>query len=481
MLKSESNGNIVIGMVLLIAFFVRGSLIVFAQKHGADWATYERFAENLLQVNVFSQSPYGSSSIVPSTGGYFPGFPAFVALVWSVFDKSTSSVLWAQLLLYILALYWLLISLRRLTGRIQVIAIVGVAFAISPLTVGWSRFPLTESLAITASILFLAEVINSLALQKLRACQLAAALVISVYVRPDTILMALVVPIISFSIYRRKRDAITQLVIVALLASIPVGGWLVRNVLVGSAPLSFTEGDRHPFKGYREWVGTWATHEYERDGASLMYPERAKFYTSKFLSENEIEVASVLVAKLGVHDVSIQAINSIDEQFKAMAEERQANAGSLGSAQLYIAKGFNLLFSPFAVWGLPVDVTVDKGEALKAAAAWDVNKLNEILAGQMWALAARLLAYAYQILLFLLFFIVVLLAAKAIFSAPNNTDTRSPDNLLYLLLTAATLLLIARLSFFVAIGGLESRYLVEAIPWIECSLGLALARMKSRD
>jgi len=174
-------------LVLLCAFMVRALLILYAQKNGGDWGGYERFADNILHGNGFSFSEPSSSVIVPSSGGYYPVFPAFIALVWLLFGKSVMAVLWAQLALQILALYWLLNSLLKLTNNIKLVIGAGVLLALSPLTVGWSRFPLTESLAITASMWFLAEIINSLVVKKLRILPLAAALAASIYIRPVTV------------------------------------------------------------------------------------------------------------------------------------------------------------------------------------------------------------------------------------------------------------------------------------------------------
>ena len=222
--------HLLFALVLLLAFVVRALLIIYAQTNGGDWLTYERFADNILHGNGFSLSDPASSVIVPSSGGYYPGFPAFIALVWLLFGKSVMAVLWAQLVLYILALYWLLTSLLKLTNNIHLVTGAGLLLALSPLTAGWSRFPLTESLAITASMWFLAEIINSLAVKKLRVLPLAAALAASIYIRPDTVLMAIAVLPVSMHLYERKRDSFKQIVVVILLTSVPVTAWMVRNV-----------------------------------------------------------------------------------------------------------------------------------------------------------------------------------------------------------------------------------------------------------
>ncbi len=113
----------------------------------------------------------------------------------------------------------------------------GLVFALSPLQVGWFRYVLTEPLAIATSIWFLAELIISVADRKLRPVHLALALSASIYIRPDTIFMAISAPFVSYYIYGVK-NAFRQAFVFMLLTAIPASGWLARNGVIGHAPLS---------------------------------------------------------------------------------------------------------------------------------------------------------------------------------------------------------------------------------------------------
>jgi len=342
---------------------------------------------------------------------------------------------------------------------------------LSPLTIGWSRYPLTESLAISASVWFLAEVINSLAAKKLRVLQLAVALATSIYIRPDTGLLAIAVPTVSLFIYKSKRVAITKSLLFVIMTSIPVIFWPMRNVFIGSTPLSMYESSRDQFMGYRAWVNTWAVSERERDDASLMNPAIAKFNSTKFLSVAEVEAANLVIAKLGSVQVDRDEIALLDDQFKAWAKQRQLNFGFLLSSQLYVSKAANLLFSPFSVWGLPLDINVDKRLALSALVSGNITELSEYFTGKSGVLALRLAAYAYQFFLFALFFTSLILIIWGLLR--GSTSSRS-EWFVKVFVILGAVVTGPRLLFFVGIGGLESRYLVEVVPWIECSLGLRL-------
>ena len=461
--------HLLFALVLLLAFVVRALLIIYAQTNGGDWLTYERFADNILHGNGFSLSDPASSVIVPSSGGYYPGFPAFIALVWLLFGKSVMAVLWAQLVLYILALYWLLTSLLKLTNNIHLVTGAGLLLALSPLTAGWSRFPLTESLAITASMWFLAEIINSLAVKKLRVLPLAAALAASIYIRPDTVLMAIAVFPVSTYLYERKRDVFKQIVIFILLTSVPVTAWMVRDVLIGRAPISMHEGEgRFLRQGYFAWVNTWAVNEYERADALFYDPEHTQFHPSKFRTEAESKTAYELLAQLSSDESKIMS-EPVDNRFQELANEKSAKTGVLTKAELFIKKSYNLLLNPFSSWGLPLEVgyDFDRSAALKAIKSADFAHLSALVATNKSVVIGKLLLFLYRLILFPSFFMLFFSVVRK--TLINKVFTPCIFDL-NILVSASFMVMFSRLFFFVFLGGLESRYIVEVIPWVECLL-----------
>ena len=474
--SASTKKKLLFALVLLLAFIVRAFFILYDQTNGGDWNTYERFAVNIMYGNGFSLSDPDSGVIVPSSGGYFPGFPAFIAMVWLFFGKSVAAVLWVQLALYVVALYWLINSLFHLTRNLKLVTSVGVLLALSPLTAGWSRFPLTESLAITASLWFLAEIINSLALKKLRVLPLAVALSASIYIRPDTVLMAIAVLPVSMHLYERKSESVRQIAILIFLTSVPVTAWMVRNVLIGRAPLSMHEGTAYFPKGYRTWVNTWAVNEYERADALFYDIEHTTYNPSIFLSEAEVKAAQKLIARYSSDGGTIKE-ESLDAQFQELADQKNSKTGLFKKAALFITKSYNLLLHPFSSWGLPLEVgyDFDRSVVIKAMKSCSYSQLNSLFSSNKIVVVGKLVLFIYRLILFpsfiILFLIVVWKPVVNKVSIPYHFD-------LNILMFASFLVMFSRLLFFAAIGCLESRYLVESIPWIECALALSIFKKR---
>ena len=63
-------------------------LLFFFHANVGDTATYELLAENILRGCGLSFSEPTSSSCILTSEGYFPGYPAFMALNWFLFGHS---------------------------------------------------------------------------------------------------------------------------------------------------------------------------------------------------------------------------------------------------------------------------------------------------------------------------------------------------------------------------------------------------------
>lgn len=460
------NPNLLIGTIIVLAGLARLSFIILAQTTGGDWFRYERFAENILNGCGMSFSTPYSGECIPESSGYFPGYPAFIALLWMLFGKSVNIVLFAQLGCCLAALYWFLVSLLRLTNNLKVVACAGLLFALSPLHMAWSRYALTESLALTTSIWFLAEILNSIAQKKLRVFHLAAALTAAVYIRPDSIFLALPAFLVSFYIYYWKK-AVHQILLFVILTSIPISGWMIRNMLIGHAPLSMASrrSASYPYPlGYFSWLNTWIINEYERADAAFGVGQykysQIKFHLSKFVSDRELSKAQLLAKELAFYDGKPFPPH-IDSQFQMMADKKRSEMNFQIYARIYFFRAVDLLLNPFSSWGWPSEIKdVDRSAVAKALSGKNFRELKLLLEGHITEISVKLLLWTYRVLLFTAF---VFLAGFCI----RNTFT-----LVGILGCSVAALFFSRLAFFVIIGGLESRYMVGVIPWVECSVVL---------
>lgn len=457
------NPNLVIGFIIVLAGLARLSFIILAQTTGGDWPKYERFAENILNGCGMSQSLPDTGECIPDSGGYFPGYPAFIALLWTLFGKSVHIVLFAQLVCCLVALYWFLVSLFRLTNNLKVVACAGLLLALSPLQMAWSRYALTESLALTTSIWFLAEILNSMAQKKLKVFHLAAALTAAVYIRPDSIFLALPAFLVSFYIYDCKKS-VYKILMFVVLTSIPISGWMIRNMLVGHAPLSMRSTSAPESPGYLSWLNTWVINEYER--AEAVFPigqskySEIKFHPSKLVSDRELSKAQLLAKELAFYDGK-PFPSHIDSQFQMIADEKRSEMNFQTYTRIYFLRAVNLLLNPISSWGWPLEIKdVNRSAVAKALSDKNFRELKLLLEGHITEISVKLLLWTYRVLLFTAF---VFLAGFCI----RNTFT-----LVGILGCSVAALFFSRLAFFVIIGGLESRYMVGVIPWVECSVVL---------
>ena len=96
-----------VAVVLVTAAGLRLLLLFFFHADVGDTPTYELLAENILRGCGLSFSAPTSNSCILSSGGYFPGYPAFMALNWFLFGPSNLPILLFQMGCYLLSLYWL--------------------------------------------------------------------------------------------------------------------------------------------------------------------------------------------------------------------------------------------------------------------------------------------------------------------------------------------------------------------------------------
>ena len=454
-----------ITVVLFTAAALRLLLFFFHVDVG-DTPTYELLAENILRGCGLSFSEPTSTSCILASGGYFPGYPAFMALNWLLFGHSNFPILLFQLGCYLLSLYWLLTALGKLTNSRKVVLCVGMLLAISPLQIGWFRFVITEPLAIAAATWFLAELVISVAIGKIRKYHLALALSVSVYIRPDTILMSVGVVAVAFSIYDLK-NTVKQILIVGLLTAIPISGWMIRNLTIGHAPLTMTSEVAPKAPGYFSWLNTWVVNEYERADANfpVWRSEYSKInlHHSKYVSDDERKAAQSLIDELSTMDGKTFP-KDIDKKFEELASLKIETRNHLMPYAIFVERAGWLLFNPFSSWGLPLEIKdINKSSLKDAIVGFDLNRIMFLLNGYKSIIAGKAISFFYRLIIFICF---VLIVCHVFFGRVANRKVFF-SSAVNIFVVAAASVAVTRLVFFAYLGALESRYLVEVVPWVE--------------
>lgn len=456
-----------LGIISFAAFAARIALALAFPETGGDWNLfYSIFSENIIRHGCFSLSDPLVGKCVLETGGYFPGFPAFIAATWSLFGKSPDLTYILHSLLYGLVLFHLLGVLAKTDMRLKWIVVVGVMLAISPTGIGWFRFLLTEPLSLVTHLWFLAAMIDSIYSRTIRVYSLALSISAAIYVRPDSAL--LLAPLLSIYFYKTGGPKSTRALATAILVACALAAiWPARNVLLGSAPIAMSASAHPQAQGYFRWVNMWVTSEYDRGPA--IYPLFERRYSSiafekgLFLTEEEVQQAGLLLSAAAVSDGQ-PFPKEIDDLFDELATVKRRERTWSGALALVTIRASLLFLHPYSSFGLPMEVKRQRGESLRAVVWRDPVKI-----------AGKMLLFLYRIVLGVIFAYAVFQTAARVF----RLGVRDLHWSELIVLSCLTYVLV-KLSFLLAVGGLEARYLASSMLWIETSSCIWLAVLGKR-
>lgn len=260
-------------------FFLLGTLAgwglrAYFLKHYAllqgDTLIYGEIAKNWLQSGIFGLGECGE--IVP-TLIRLPGYPAFLAAMFSVFGmEHYTAVLRAQLVIDLGTCFVIAETARRaISERASKIAF--LLAMLCPFTAIYCAAPLSETLSIFASASALLAVIC--ALEERRGPRWrywlpgGLAVAMAILLRPDGgVLLAAILLYIGWRLLRRaeadasRKELLAGAVIVTVVALAPLVPWTVRNWRVFNTfqPLApryaNAPGEFVPV-GFNRWMRTW--------------------------------------------------------------------------------------------------------------------------------------------------------------------------------------------------------------------------------
>lgn len=456
MIKFSPWGPVVV--VFLAALLPRATIAWLAPAVSGDWETYRIVVENILINGCVSLSVPAGGACAPHWGGnQLPGFPAFIALVWSLTTKSWYPVALMHSALFACATTYLFCALRgALPGR-SVALVAALLVALSPLTIPWARFTLTETLTLAATIWLFSELIWSLSERKLRLWSIAAAFAIACFLRYDSILLSLPIAFVGFYLHR-PWVAIKRGAVIVLIAAVPLGGWWVRSVAAGLGPLPQTNFS--PIigalpKGYLAWGETLVRNQYE--AKSWIYPiHKATYSTIRidpaiYSNREERQRVEALLSELAAYD-NQPFPGHIDAVFLEIANARRARDW----LDYYFIRPFShastLWFNPLNSAGWPVSLNQSgNGHSLLALA------IENPLSATVKASTA-----IYRLLLMLL---AVGFAAWALLV---NIGLLRP------IILSAVLYATGRTVFLASFNFMENRYVIEAVPLLEVAVILGI-------
>lgn len=453
--------------VFAIALAIRLIFVFAAPWVGGDGWKYLLVAENIFRNFCVAVSDPATGACMPHWGGnQMPGYPFFIAANWTLFGQTTAPILVSQAVLAAAAIAWLARSLWFYTGSALLSVFVGLLLAVSPLQIAWPRQAMTETLAIALTTFLLAELVRSLDQGKLRIWSIAPVLIATFYCRYDSILLCVPVAVVAFIIHR-PLVAIRQGIILSIIVSIPVGGWLIRNVASGltalPVPYQTADGSEGP-TGYIAWIKTWNTSLYDSMGST--FPIATQSYSQIVIPDKayreEVERAQItaLLAELGRHDGGPFPVK-IDRAFRKIATARRDEEPIRYWLLNPAKRVLHQWLTPFSGFGWPtatdntselrrIRALVRQGPSGVIEAIWSYPAIaltKGLVAGYRYALLvlAGFIGYAYF-----------------------KWGSREIRLVVLLGLSYAVIRTLA-LSFFN-----ESRYLIGAIPGLEMAVGAGL-------
>lgn len=468
MVPSRPGPNLVGGIVVgLLAFVARAVVAVSWPQFGGDWANYRTVALNILWHGCVSMSEPASGDCVPHWGGnQLPGFPLFLAGVWALFPDKWTPIALMQSLLCAVAIGYLAWSLQTWIER-RFALISSLVVALSPLTVGWTRFGLPDAVALAASIWTLAELVRSLAEQRLRVVSIGLAATVAIYFRYDSALLAVPIAVTGFWLHS-PIEAIRRGSVILAMVLVAFGGWGLRSHAVGLGHLPnfyfVPHGGTFPV-GFFHWNTLWSRSEYEgplwgysiytREYSRIQVPDHA------FRSESERKRVVALLAELAQFDG--QAFpTSIDREFAALAAERRAAEPFLETTGRYVLRAVTPWWNPRNSSGWPVSLGYGVGSVI------DGDLVNIAFQNPGVALV-KVGTAVYRLML------IVVVAVLAVLAISRRLGAARP------LVLAAIALAVAKTSFMAASFFLESRYLTGVVPFLEVTAVAGIGAWFAKD
>jgi hypothetical protein len=455
-------------LVAFVALAVRLPLVYFFQDDGGDTALYETVALNILNNACVSMSSPLSGACVPHWGGnQLPGYPLFLAAVWSIFGKSALAANAAQAVIWTAAVCYLVSAVWRLTDSWIAALAVGMVMALSPLQIPWVRMTLTESLTFTTTLWVFAELVFSLASRQLRVLPLAIALAAAIFIRYDQIFLCFAVAVVGFYLHGAVQ-AIQRGLLIALLVAVPLLVWTVRNIAVGldvvPHAMTLEDGTRPPM-GYFAWGNTWTTNQYQYPAWN--YPvfknnfEAIRIDKQVYASsEEKVEVEKLLIELKSFQLQSFPA--HIDQRFAELAAARVATNSIWYHVGLPAVRTWNTWFNPRNSAGWPVKVPSLKiGKGTNPDAVGLAGLIELTMAHPVSALTRGITAL-YRIGL------LAGLTAALVLSARAGLGYLRP------LVWAAGIVTLGRIILYASFDIVETRYALGSVPGIEIALCLMI-------
>ncbi len=263
-------------VVFFFAALPRAGLMYAAKEYGypldeGDARHYLLQAENLFQNSCFSVSnpAFGECEPTAFANHHYPLLPFLLAAGWKLFGKDTVLSLGSIIILFSLAVALLHWTIAQAFPDQPLPWVISLTVALSPFTLPYFRFVLTEGLSLVWILFLVSALLRSIIVGRLSMIWIAFSYYMAVMTRTDNILLCVPIATVGM-ILHPVHVALKKGMLIAFMATIMPLSWSIRNLGHDLAvfPLSpypmvidiesATEVQRVE-GGYDIWWRTWAS------------------------------------------------------------------------------------------------------------------------------------------------------------------------------------------------------------------------------
>ena len=483
------NNKLTFKDILFFSIFflsLRIFLVYFFLEEGPDWEKYLNVAKNILNGCGVSQSYIEFESCKLSFGpNNGPGYPFYISIFLIFLKDSINNLIYFNIFFSFLANLYLLSVIKKYYNA-NLYKLVFIILSLSPLTIGWYRFLLPETLTLSFGIIMLAEIIILLKTRNIFFLRLSVPIILASFIRLDALSYIFLIFIIFYLINKKNiKKFFKYSLIIILIVGLPWNMWFLRNYIVSSdviVPIKLEklikyENNFDYPSGFHRWVSTWSLTEYSRSNAlhNIQFSRKKNF--EKYTYENIVQPKNIYY--------SLEEKRQTDKLFKDL----KLNTGKpfpseLNSKFLQLAnnrlnqKFFNQYFiknlkrmlflsiNPVSSNGLPIEI--DNGYVYKKLFDLKYKKISNYLLehkNDLFKLVLKFLVNFWKISL-LIYFLYLLFYKKL----KNNSES--------ILLKSCYFFYFIKIFFLSIFFLLESRYLATAFHIIEIPMIIFLFENK---
>ena len=353
--------------IALFFFIPRIFLIIFFNETAGDEAKYLDVANNIL--NNCGVSILVNNECVPFFGANGPGYSFFLATIF-FFENNKNLALIVQMIFHFLSIIYLMTVLKNIYKKNIIVFSIGFILSISPITMGWTRFVLTETLMISLTIFLMSEIIN-IYYKKKNFWFMGLILLFMTFIRFESFLLLLPTIFFIFKTSERK-NLIKNSFSFLLIIIVPWLFWTSRNYIKNvelipnlDRAYELSTGYSIP-NGYMLWTRTWQTNQYQNISSNflvLYHKDRTENFTyeisidDKIFRSNKEKVETKMLLDNLKKNKGKPFPKEIDLEFLKLAKKRIDDNKFYYYIGLPIIKSFNIWINPFYSFGLPIEIS----------------------------------------------------------------------------------------------------------------------------